>query len=555
MGDWTAIEPLFADLRGRVISSAAELEAWLHDSSELAACLGEEGSRRYVAMTQRTDDAEREAAYLAFVRDIQPRLKPLWFALQQRFVSSPHRGALPRDRYFVYARDAENEVTLFRDENVPLQTRETELQQRYQKLTGAWTAIWRGEERTMQQMAKLLEEPDRATREAAWRAMADRRFADAAALEDLYDELLALRARIARNAGFADYRAYAFRNRGRFDYAPADCEAFHEAVASHVLPVVRALNDERIERLGVKRLRPWDLAVDPANQAPLRPFDDMPAFVDRAARVFDRVDADLGEQFRFMADRGLLDLESRKGKAPGGYQSTMHERRLPFIFMNAVGVSGDVRTLLHEGGHAFHALACREDPLTAYRRSPLEFAEVASMGMELLAVPHLEVFYPDPGDRARANVEFFEDIARILPWIATIDAFQHWIYTNEGHTREARRDAWLRTFRRFHPGVDWDGLESQEAARWHYQLHLFTHPFYYIEYGIAQLGALQLWLAARKDYSGAVQKYRAALALGGSRPLPALFEAAGLRFDFGPETVAPLARALDDSLRGRSHEA
>lgn len=549
MGEMAAIEPLLHELLQREIDSPAALEKWLLDASELSACLEEESRRRYVAMTRKTDDPEIERAYLRFVREIQPRLKPFWFAFQQRFVASPHRAALPRERYFVYGRDLENDVSLFREENVPLQTQETELQQRYQKLAGGWTVRWRDEELTLQQMAKFLEEPDRDVRRLAWLAIADRRLAAAGALEDLYDELLSVRGQIARNAGFADYRAYVFRARGRFDYTPRDCERFHDAVAAHILPIVRRLNGARAQRMGLGELRPWDLAVDPDALPPLRPFADTAAFVDRTARVFDRVDPALGMQFRFLTEHDLLDLESRKGKGPGGYMSAMPERRLPFIFMNAVGVSGDVRTLLHEGGHAFHTIACREDPLIAYRRSPLEFSEVASMGMELLALPHLDVFYPDAAARARARVEFLEDIVRILPWIATIDAFQHWIYTHEGHSRDARRAAWLTIFRRFQPGIDWRGYEAAEAARWHAQLHLFTHPFYYIEYGIAQLGALQLWLASRRSYPETVAAYRKALAHGGSRTLPELFAAAGLRFDFGAETVAPLARTLDESLQ------
>lgn len=548
MGEMAAIEPLLHELLQREIDSPAALEKWLLDASELSACLEEESRCRYVAMTRKTDDPEIERAYLRFVREIQPRLKPFWFAFQQRFVASPHRAALPRERYFVYGRDLENDVSLFREENVPLQTQETELQQRYQKLAGGWTVRWRDEDLTLQQMAKFLEEPDRDVRRLAWLAIADRRLADAGALEDLYDELLSVRGQIARNAGFADYRAYVFRARGRFDYTPRDCERFHDAVAAHILPIVRRLNGARAQRMGLGELRPWDLAVDPDALPPLRPFADTAAFVDRTARVFDRVDPALGMQFRFLTEHDLLDLESRKGKGPGGYMSAMPERRLPFIFMNAVGVSGDVRTLLHEGGHAFHTIACREDPLIAYRRSPLEFAEVASMGMELLALPHLDVFYPDAAARARARVEFLEDIVRILPWIATIDAFQHWIYTHPGHSRSDRSAEWLRLTQRFGSSVDYTGFEETLRTSWQRQLHLFGVPFYYIEYGIAQLGALQLWLRSRRDSASALAGYKKALSLGGSRPLPALFEAAGLRFDFGPEMMRELQREVEQEL-------
>ncbi len=548
MGDWAQIEPLFQQLLRRDPSTVAELEQWLTDASELEAALRQERATRYIAMTSQTDDPVREAAFQHFVEEIEPKTKPLWHVLQVAYLKNPVRKMLPMDRYKILDRTLENEVALFRDENVPLETQDTLLKKEYQKITGAMTVYFQGKERTLQQMAKYLEEPDRAIRQQAWEQVTIRRLQDQEGLEDLYDQMQTQRTQIATNAGFRNYRDYAFRRLRRFDYTPEDCFQFHDAVERTVLPLVRRLHEERCRFLGVETLRPWDLEVDPRHRPPLRPFATADELGKGAEEIFRRVDPELGEQFKFMRKEQLLDLESRKGKAPGGYQASLEERRWPFIFMNAVGLDGDVRTLLHEGGHAFHQLATRDEPLTAYRHAPLEFAEVASMGMELLAARHLEVFYNTPEQFKRSYRATMEDQVLIYPWIATIDAFQHWVYTHPGHTREERKRAWLETFDRFSTIVDWRGYADARAYSWQRQLHLFTNPFYYIEYGIALTGALQVWLHSRKDYQGAIQRYWRALALGGSRSLPELFAAAGATFRFDAQTLKPLADALAEEL-------
>ncbi len=546
-GDWAQIEPLFQRLLDTRPDSARALERWLEDGSELFSIIEEERARRYVAMTCQTDDVERERAFLFYIEEIVPRLKPLAHALNQAYLRSPHRPALPA-RYAVLDRLIRNQVALFRPDNIPLQTEEAKLKQQYQKLTGAMTVTFRGREQTLPQMARYLEETDRAVRQEAWELVVRRRMQERAELDALFDQLLALRHRIARNAGCADYREYAFRERERFDYTPTDCLTFHDGVEQTVVPVARRLREQRQASLGVDRLRPWDLAVDPHGRSPLRPFDHVERLLDGAEEIFKRLDLDLGAQFRFMRQRNLLDLESRKGKAPGGYQNSMQEQRVPFIFMNAVGVDGDVRTLLHEGGHAFHMLAARDDPILDYRQAPMEFCEVASMAMEMLAAPHLRVFYPDPEEAERAQREQYERVVFLFTWVATIDAFQHWLYGHPGHSRDERRAAWRRIFTRFSVGVDYGGYEDVVEALWQQQLHLFLAPFYYIEYGIAETGALQIWMRARTDHAGALRQYRSALALGGSRPLPELFAAAGARLEFSAETLRPLMRALAEAL-------
>ena len=445
-----------------------------------------------------------------------------------------------------------NHVELFRPENVPLETEEAKLCQQYQKLAGSLTVNFRGSEKTLVQMGRYLEEPDRALRQEAWELVAKRRLQEAEKFEDIFDRLIELRERIGRNAGFKNYRDYAFRRLGRFDYTPEDCARFHDAVAREVMPVVRELHADRRRQLGLDKLHPghlhpWDLAVDPQNRPPLKPFAEVGEMVSRTQKIFDRLDGELAGGFRLMQDLHLLDLDNRKGKAPGGYQQNLSEARVPFIFMNAVGQQRDVETILHEAGHAFHALAAKDEDLYAYRSAPIEFCEVASMGMELLGNGFIEEFY-SAADASRARRVHLEGVVGVFPWIATVDEFQHWIYTHPGHSRAERAAAWLELMDRFGGDVDWSGYEAARAHLWHRQLHIFLHPFYYIEYGIAQLGALQVWANSKRDKVKALADYKKSLALGGSRPLPELFAAAGCKFEFSAATIKPLIQLTRSEL-------
>lgn len=546
---WENLEPLYRELIGRDLKCKACLERLLMDRSELDAKVSETEATLYINMTCHTDDEGHRGAYLAYVEHVAPRLKEAGFELDKKIAASPFAAELDQERYEVLLRDLRARVEIFRPENVPLETEIDKLSQEYQSICGAMTVTFRGEERTLPQMGRYQEETDRATREEAWRAVAERRMQDREPVEGIFDRLVALRHRVALNAGFQNFRDYAFKAKRRFDYTPDDCHAFAKGVEQVVVPAMRRLNAERQRLLGVDRLRPWDLAVDVKGRAPLRPFETAEELVERTRRVFGRLDPSLAELFDSLCGGGCLDLESRKGKAPGGYQSNRDYIRKPFIFMNAAGLQRDVETMVHEAGHAFHSLLCREDPLLAYRSEiPLEFCEVASMSMEMTTHDFLGEYYQNPEDAARAVRVHLEQLATLLPWIATIDQFQHWIYTNPSHTREQRRDKWIELNDRFGAAVDWTGLEDFLAMMWQRQMHLFGAPFYYIEYGIAQLGSLQLWLNYRRNPAGAIESYKRGLSLGGSRPLPRLFEAAGLRFDFGPEMIRTLWGEVESEL-------
>jgi oligoendopeptidase F len=548
--DADRLEGIYRQLLDRPIDSATDLQRWLADFSELTAVVDEYGSRRYIDKSCHTEDAEIEKRFLHFVETVEPRTKPLFFALQQKYLSSPHRGSLTDRRFEMLERNWRADVDVFRDQNVPIETEVAKIVNEYDKIFGRMMVQYNGQQFTMQQMARYLEEAQRSTRQEAWEATTKRRLENHREVEEIFEKLLPLRQQIARNAGVADFRAYAWKTRKRFDYTPDDCLRFADAIAQACVPVVQQLNTDRAADLGIERLRPWDLDVDPLGRSPLRPFkeDQIGIFVDKTWEIFNRMSPELAAEFESLAANNNLDLDSRKGKQPGGYQMSLEESRQPFIFMNAAGVQRDIETLLHEGGHAFHFIAaCRVEPLCFLRSAPMEFCEVASMSMELLGSEHFDVFY-DAAQASRAKRKLIEGVIRFLPWMATIDSFQHWLYTHPGHTRQQRRDEWIRLLDRFGGSIDWSGHETARSTLWQRQLHLFHAPFYYIEYGIAQLGALQLWMKAKQDPRAVLANYRAALALGGTRPLPELFAAAGIQFDLSSKTLGPLMKAMGEEL-------
>jgi len=542
--DLASLERLFQLLNEREINGVDDLERWLNDESELLAHIDAEVARRYIQMTLHTDSEDARESFLQLERDVSPRVKVLKDGLDQKFLSCPATEDLDPDRYSVLARSRRSDKQIFREENTSLQAEESQLQTDQQTLMGGLTVEFRGKTHTLQQLAQHLEDRDRATREEAYRASLEVRRGTWPKLEEILDDLVALRTRMAANAGLDSYIPYRFKQLHRFDYDADDCRRFHDAIEEVVVPAVGRLDARRREALGVSALRPWDLDVDIHGDEPLRPFSTEEELVGMVTRTFAEVDPRFADEFMVLRDEEMLDLMSRRGKAPGGYQYTLEDVRLPFIFMNAVGTHGDVQTLLHEGGHAFHAILSRHDPLVDYRNSPIEFAETASMSMELMGLEQIGEAYGE-GDAARARRSHFEKVLRILPWIASIDAFQHWLYDNPGHDSDARKTAWLEIRARMAPGIDYSGIEDALAFQWAAQSHLYGTPLYYVEYGIAQIAALQIWLNYRRDRAAAIEAYRAGLTLGGSVALPQLFEAAGARFDLSPEMLTGLVAEIE----------
>ena len=546
--DAAQVVSLYEKLLERQLSSADQLEQFLLDRSELAAAVSQQESILYILMTCQTLDQSHAKNYKRFIETVVPAIKPVEDRLDRKFMASAQKYRLDSRRYEILIRNTRANVELFRQENVEMQKQDELLSHEYQTVCGAMTVEFQGRDRTMPEMGKLILEPDRNLRRDAWLASAARRLKDTDALDDILDRMLLLRHTIAVNAGFNNYIEYKFKEYHRFDYTIEDCVRYHEAVEMIAVPALKTIARTRCEFLKCDTLRPWDFDMrnpaDPQARPPLKPFETVEQLKAGCAKIFAQISPVFAEQFAIMDLSGLLDLQSCKGKAPGAYQASLNEARKPFIFSNAVGTHRDVETLLHEAGHAFHSLACVDEPIFAYRHAPIEFCEVASMGMELLGSPFYSVFYND-ADLCRARAEQLEGVIYVLTWIATIDAFQHWLYKHPGHSRTERSEAWLKIHNRFDGGLfDWLGLDAEHANAWQKQLHIYTYPLYYIEYAIAQMGALQLWANAQCDRQAAVNAFRRGLSLGGSRPLPELFEAAGLHFDFSAETIAMLVAML-----------
>ncbi len=534
---WPRIEPYFKALEARILTAGTVID-WLTDWTKISDLIDESYNRLYVGTTVDTTDEATEQRFNAYLENVMQPASVASQRLKEKLLAS----GLQPEGYTIQLRNMRAEADLFREENVPLFTQESKLGTEYDKIIGAQTVQWEGQERTVAQMAPIYQETDRDKRERAWRMVTERQLADRAALNELWTRFLTLRREIAANADLPDYRAYRWRDFKRFDYTPDDCERFHDAIEQVVVPAVSRIFERRRQRLGVKALRPWDLDVDPLARPALRPFADVATLNRTTSSIFHRVDPQLGDYFDIMQREGLLDLDNRKGKAPGGYCTTFVVAERPFIFMNAVGLHDDVQTLLHEGGHSFHAF--EEFKLPVYQRShaPIEFAEVASMSMELLSGRYLAQaeggFYTE-ADAARARVEHLEGDLLFWPYMAVVDAFQHWVYTHaDDAMNPANCDAkWGELWDRFRPGVAYDGLEDVKVTGWHRKLHIFQIPFYYVDYGIAQLGAVQVWRNSLRDQAKAVADYRHALGLGGTASLPELFGAAGAKLAMDADTL------------------
>ena len=543
---WESIEPCMNDLRDRKLSCSNCLETFIADRSSLSEVISEARARLYIDMTCHTDDEEIQKSWMQFVENVQPKLSEYSDILNRRLVEHEALDELP-ERFVILVKGLKTDIAIFREENIPLSTRATKLVTEYNEICGAQMVEFDGEQKTFAQMAIYFENTDRKIREDAWKAVSERRFEDNERVSEIYDELIQIRHKMATNAGFEGFQQYMFASMHRFDYSIEDCLEFHESIETVCQPLRHRTDGERMRDLGIDSLRPWDMGVDVKGRPPLQPFNDVQEMVDGCSRIFHNMSEELGNYFDQLDANDCLDLDSRKGKAPGGYQYYLQKSRLPFIFMNAAGTQRNIETMIHEAGHAFHSFYSGHLDLIHERDSPIEFAEVASMSMELLTHPHWEEFY-DNKDADRARRKHLEDIISFMPWMATIDAFQHWVYANPNHSREERAEKWLELGERFGPKVDMTGFEDIHKVSWQRQGHLFGVPFYYVEYGIAQLGALQMWKYHRRDTQDALDRYKAGLSLGYTRGLTELFKASGLELSFSESYVGELIGEIDEAL-------
>ncbi len=547
---WENIQPYFEQLLQAPIQNVQDLSAWLENISELEAVISEDACWRQIKMTCDTTDEKLEQDFTFFCVEIEPKMKPYFFELNQKLLASPYLNELSNEEFFPYLRSVKNAVELYRPENVDIQSELSVLAQQFGAISGKMTIHVEDKEYTLQQAAKFLQQPNRALRQEVFQKVAARRLEDQNQLNELFDKLLSRRHQIALNAGFDNYRDYKFKELGRFDYTVEDCFNFHQAVKEHILPLQKMLTQYRQQKLGLSQLKPWDTDAEPEGTQPLHPFKTGKELAEKTIAVFRQLNPFFSACIETMVSMNRLDLESRIGKAPGGYNCPLAETGVPFIFMNAAGTMGDLITMMHEGGHAIHSFLAHPLRLTAFKEYPMEIAELASMSMELFSMDYWSVFFENEADLTRAKIEEMERVISVLPWIATIDKFQHWLYTNPGHSLEARKENWLLILNEFSNGlVDWTGFEDYRANLWQKQLHLFEVPFYYIEYGIAQLGAIAMWRQFRANQEKALEGYQKALSLGYTKTLKELYAAAGISFDFSPTYIAELGSFMKERLQ------
>lgn len=551
VSSWDVLKPHFENLLERKVESVKALKKWFLDRSELESVINEDLAWRYIQMTCYTENEEYRKNYQFFIENIQPQIAPVSDKLNKKAADSPFLDALAKEEgYDIMVRTLKKEIEIFREENVPLYTEINMEAQKFAQLNGAMMVEIGGKELTLQQAAVILMSTDRSRREEAYQKITERRLRDKDTLDNLFSKLLELRHQVSVNAEFENFRDYMFKSLGRFDYTPQDCFNFHDAIQHEVVPILNEFSIERKKALRVKQLRPWDKAVDPEGREALKPFTSGAELTEKTIEVFRRLDPFLGQCVSIMKEMGHLDLESRKGKAPGGYNYPLAEIGVPFIFMNATSTLRDVVTIMHEGGHAIHNFLTRELELNDFKSTPSEVAELASMSMELISMDHWDVFFADKNELKRAKREHLEDIIETLPWVATIDQYQHWLYLNPGHTAESRRKEWNNIFDRFADTItDWSALQTAKDYLWQKQLHLYEVPFYYIEYGMAQLGAIAIWRNFRIDPVKGLEGYQNALRLGYLRSIPEIYQAAGIQFNFSREYINELMAFVRDELR------
>jgi len=548
--DWENLEPYFKELLQREITTKDGLQKWLKDLSELEAVVSEDACWRQIRMTCDTENKSLEEAFVFFVTEIQPKIQPYADQLNRKLIDCPLTEQLDKKKYFTYLRSIKKSIQLFREENIPLLSELSVLGQQFGVISGKMTVEVNGNEYTLQQANKFLENADRNLREDVYKKIQERRLRDKDQLNNLYSSLIAKRNQVALNAGFANYRDYKFVELGRFDYTKEDCFQFHESVKTYVLPLVDMINENKRKKLQVEKLRPWDTEAQPAGVEPLHPFKTGSELLNKSIACFQQLDPFFADCLSTMKKMDRLDLESRKGKAPGGYNCPLAETGAPFIFMNSAGQMHDVTTMVHEGGHAVHSFLTHDLELSAFKDYPMEIAEVASMAMELFTMEYWDVFFDDKEELKRAKEYQLERIISIFPWIALIDKFQHWVYENPQHNAEERKNKWTEIVAEFSSKIiDWNGLEEYRHFSWQKQLHLFEVPFYYIEYGIAQLGAIGLWMQFKQNKNKALENYINALHLGGTKTIPELYSAAGLQFNFSEEYIKTLMDFVNEEMK------
>lgn len=549
LNSWEDVEPLIQKLADAPMETAEEVESWLKRNGELEAVLNENGAWRYIRMTRDTNNADLRKDYEFFIMEILPKLTVKHNELMRKLYGAKGFSLLDPEKYKVLIRGVRNQIELFREENVALEAEHRKRARAFDEVAASMSVEINGEKVTLQKAASMLEQKDRGFRQEVWEKMTEERLKHKETLDTLLSDLIGIRTQIARNAGFDSFADYKFKDLGRFDYTRADAMAFHAAVEKVVTPEMVRRSRMRAENLGLDTLRPWDLAVDEFGYAPLKPFADTAGMLEKVILMLSRLHPQVGNYLQTMDKMGHLDLGSRLGKAPGGYNYGLQETGVPFIFMNAVGTQSDLIVMLHESGHAVHSFLTHPIEIAEFKHLPAEVAELASMSMELITMDFLDEVYTNPDDIRRARREQLLRPVVLLPWIATVDCFQFWLHDFPDHTVAEREAKWAEIFRRFHGDyVSWEGYEHVLKNFWQKQGHIYEVPFYYIEYGIAQLGSLAVWRNFCLDPVQGLENYLKALSLGYSKTIPEVYAAAGIRFDFSEANIREIVSFLGEKL-------
>lgn len=545
--NFETIKPHLEELVNRSVQSKRDLEVWLKNVDEVQSILAEKQGWIFINSQKDTGNADYKALYESFFGQVLPQIAPYFDKINNKLVQSDFVKDLDQDKYFIYLRKIKSQVALYKDENVDLYAKSKLITAKYSAITGKMSIEMEGKEVTMQKASSYLEYVDRDIRQEAYQKIFARRIKDKQALNDIFDQLVELRHQIALNAGFENFRDYAFEALGRFDYTPDDCFQFHESIKEVVIPIIDEIYNKRKQDLGFDDLKPYDLSVDTTNKPPLQPFVDNAELISKSVSALNKVDDSFGGFITEMNERGFLDLESRKNKAPGGFLYPLPVSNIPFIFMNATGTLRDVTTMVHEGGHAIHSFLSANLPLNVFKDVPAEVAEYASMAMELLSMEHWDEYFINEDDLQRAKSNHLEKIISYYPWMAIVDNFQHWLYLNPTHSQQQREEKWIQLSKEFNSSiVDHTGYEDTQAVKWQTQLHIYHAPFYYIEYAIAQLGAIATWKQYKTDPKRALKNYKNALSLGYTKPIHEIYKAAEVEFDFSKNYVSELVSFVYD---------
>ena len=553
LNNWSDIKPYYEKLLNAPLNSIQNLEQWMLERSELESFVAEDLGKRYIAMTCNTADEKASEAYSFFVENIQPEIAPLSNLLDKKLIDCPFTKELDKELYNIYLRAVKMSIAIFKEENISLFTELNNLAQQFSTVSGSITVRVDGNEMTLPQAAKLLQLNDRKKRQQVYETIASRRAEARAELDEIMNKMVGLRHQVAVNAGYANFRDYMFDALGRFDYKPEDCFNFHESVKKYIVPIIDELDLQRKNELGVESLKPYDFEVDTTGLEALKPFVNANELVSKTRKIFGNLDPYFETCLATMDSMNLLDLESRKGKAPGGYLYPLPLSGVPFIFMNAVGSVRDLVTMVHEGGHAIHSFLSKDLKLNDFKNVPSEVAELASMSMELISMQQWQEFFTNKADFERARMEQLDDILRTLPWVAAIDKFQHWMYCNPAHNEEERKQAWIKIYAEFGgKHTDWSGYEDNKAFMWQKQLHLYEVPFYYIEYGFAQLGAIAMWRNYLQNGTKAIEQYKRALSLGYTKSISEIYKTAGIKFDFSEAWISELSEFVKTQMKNNS---